>query len=292
MMEASGLYQSPERTKLPRRDDLFHRAMACFGRGVEMVGLGNRGRANALDLQDRQLTITSSVLPEAFEGYRILHLTDLHLDALPGLGDRLAEQLKGREVDLCVMTGDYRMGDDGPFEQIMEPMAKILDAVKARDGVVATLGNHDDHRMGEAFEARLGIRLLCNERHVLRRGGGALSITGTDDVNRFYSTDADAALKPPVEGFGLALVHSPELAQEAAEAGHHLYLCGHTHGGQICLPGGRPLVTHLTRNKDLARGLWQLGGMQGYTSPGAGTSGLPYRFFSRGEVTTIDLKRG
>jgi hypothetical protein len=90
----------------------------------------------------------------------------------------------------------------------------------------------------------------------------------------------------------LALVHSPEFAAEAAEAGYSLYLCGHTHGGQVAPPGGRPILTPLSRNHRLARGLWQHGGMTGYTSRGAGVSGVPLRYYSPAEVTVVTLTRG
>jgi hypothetical protein len=91
--------------------------------------------------------------------------------------------------------------------------------------------------------------------------------------------------------FRIALVHSAEVADYAHEAGYALYLCGHTHGGQICLPGGRPLVTHLKRCRHAARGLWREGSMAGYTSCGLGVSGPPIRFNCRGEAALITLRR-
>jgi predicted MPP superfamily phosphohydrolase len=86
-------------------------------------------------------------------------------------------------------------------------------------------------------------------------------------------------------------VHSAEVADDADAAGYALYLCGHTHGGQICLPGGRPLVTHLKRCRHAASGLWRQGRMVGYTSRGLGVSDLPMRFNTRGEVVVITLRR-
>ena len=77
----------------------------------------------------------------------------------------------------------------------------------------------------------------------------------------------------------------------AADHGFHLYLTGHTHGGQICLPGGRPILTHLTQHRRYARGQWRHGAMQGYTSTGIGVSALPVRYNNRGEVALITLRR-
>ena len=90
--------------------------------------------------------------------------------------------------------------------------------------------------------------------------------------------------------FGVVLAHSPELVREAAATGHALYLCGHCHAGQVCLPGGRPLITHLSRHRKLYAGLWRHGDMWGYTSAGAGLSDPPVRFNCRGEVTEFRLR--
>ena len=94
-----------------------------------------------------------------------------------------------------------------------------------------------------------------------------------------------------LRGINIALVHSPELVHQAAEAGASLYLTGHTHGGQISLPGGRPILTNLATGQRFASGQWRCGSMLGYTSPGVGVSGLPVRFNTRGEVTVITLTR-
>jgi predicted MPP superfamily phosphohydrolase len=102
---------------------------------------------------------------------------------------------------------------------------------------------------------------------------------------------ADSALDTVPEGYSIALVHSPEMAVQAAERGYSLYLCGHTHGGQICLPGGRPMVKRLIRNRSFAAGLWRCGRMSGYTNSGAGVSGPPLRYFSRGEAALVTLRR-
>jgi hypothetical protein len=80
------------------------------------------------------------------------------------------------------------------------------------------------------------------------------------------------------------------MAGEAAAAGYSLYLCGHCHGGQMCLPGGRPLLTHLSRHRDLYAGLWRQGEMWGYTSMGAGLANPPVRFNCPGEVTEFRLR--
>jgi predicted MPP superfamily phosphohydrolase len=193
-------------------------------------------------------------------------------------------------VDLSVWTGDYRWRVHGEHLQVRPAVARIAGAISATDGHYATLGNHDPVAMADLLES-LGLRVLANETISIRRGSASLHITGLDDVHYFYSDMAATALASAPAGFKIALVHSPEAAPLAADAGYALYLCGHTHGGQVCLPGGLPILTNSALHWRHARGLWRRGRMIGYTSNGAGTSGLPVRFFSRGEVTLLTLRR-
>ena len=157
--------------------------------------------------------------------------------------------------------------------------------------MVAVLGNHDPSVMADAL-AHFGITTLVNETLTIERDDARLVLTGLDDVHRFYTAAADAALTAAPAGFRIALVHSAEIADRAAAAGFALYLCGHTHGGQICLPGGRALLTMLRRCHFGARGEWRCGAMIGYTSNGLGVGDVPLRFNSRGEIAVITLRRG
>ena len=152
------------------------------------------------------------------------------------------------------------------------------------------LGNHDSADMAAAFE-KIGITVLLNESRSIRREGAEIHLTGTDDVHYYYTDQARAALDGAPAGFKIALIHSAELADAAAAAGFRLYLAGHTHGGQVCLPGGRPIITHMSRHRDYALGLWRHGSMTGYTTTGIGVSGLPVRFNSRGEAVIVTLRR-
>jgi predicted MPP superfamily phosphohydrolase len=144
--------------------------------------------------------------------------------------------------------------------------------------------------MAEALED-LGISVLVNETLSIRRAGAWLHVTGTDDVHHFYTDGALTALSQVPEGFKMALVHSAELADVAADQGFHLYLAGHTHGGQICLPGGRPILTNLICHRRYASGLWRHGPMLGYTTTGVGVAVLPVRFNCRGQVVLLALRR-
>lgn len=290
-MEISGARFTPVGVKLASKSPIFDFCLSVFEKTLRLTGLWRVGHQNARNIRVRHLELYFDNLPKAFDGYRILHLTDLHIDKFSGLEDVIINAVAGLNIDLCAMTGDFRAADDGPHEQIMAPMQRLVDAINAPDGTYAVLGNHDDHQLGLSLERRLGIKLLANEQATVQRGDDSITLAGADDVNRFYTADATEVLALNPDAFSIALVHSPEMATDASDAGQSLYLCGHTHGGQVCLPGGKPLVTHLSRNKDLASGLWNVGKMQRYTSPGAGVSGPPVRFFSQGEVTVFHLRR-
>jgi predicted MPP superfamily phosphohydrolase len=295
-MEAGTRKHTPRGVHRRRQWPLFEAALAGFGVALRLTGLYRRGVMNALDIALTEIELEFSDLPAPFDGYRVLHLADLHLDAHPALAKRAAALARRAQCDLCVLTGDYRYRIVGPIDRAMAGLARVARAIDARDGVYGVLGNHDTIEMVPALEA-LGIRVLANQTVSVARDGatllftGMLHITGIDDVHYFYTGNAAAALVRAPDGFRLAVVHSPELVQPAADSGIALYLTGHTHGGQICLPGGFPPVIHAHRGRRYAAGLWRHGDMVGYTSRGVGVSGLPVRFNCRGEIALITLRR-
>ena len=192
-------------------------------------------------------------------------------------------------MDLCVLTGDYRYKIHGPFDAVKKAFNPVFEAINAKDGIFAILGNHDSVQMVPMFED-FGARVLANQTLTLSRNQSSLHITGVDDAYYYFTSDAEDALSQAPEGFRIALVHSPALVKQASRANIDFYLTGHTHGGQVCLPGGHPIVTHSLAHKKFSSGHWSIGGMKGYTSRGAGVSGLPVRFNCRGEVTICTLR--
>lgn len=255
-----------------------------------MTGMRARGRANALDVRLTHLEFHFPDLPPAFDGYTLLHLSDLHAGTIPGLSERAAALVAGLEVDLAVLTGDVQTLGRPAAAVVRGHLAPVMAAFTARDGAVAVLGNHDSHLVVETLEA-LGLRVLINGHAEIVRGAERIVLAGTDDVRFFFTEDAVATLRDHPPGFSIALVHSPELADVAATAGHALYLTGHTHGGQIALPGGRPVATAMVTNRHLASGAWRLGAMQGYTSRGIGIGKVAARFNCFPEVALIRLRR-
>ena len=289
-MEIDNQKQLRSGRKGKRHWSLLERCLHVFAFGLKTAGLFERGHRNCYDIAFNSHTLVFDDLPTAFDGYSILHLTDLHFDSLPRIEHKIAAMIADHEFDLCVMTGDYRRAVHGGSGHIMPPMKTMLAALRARDGVVATLGNHDTVFMVEGLQA-LGIRVLANETITICRDDDELHVTGIDDVHYYFTDMVSEALEGAPRGFKLVLVHSPEIYDLASAAGYRLYLAGHTHGGQINLPGGKPVLVHCNPGRHLVQGLWQHDGMLGYTSTGASTSGIPIRFNSRGEITRFTLRR-
>ena len=262
-----------------------------LGTTLRITGLYERGLANALQPAVRHLRLEFAGLPPSLDGFRILHLTDPHIDGMDGLAEILAAQVAALPVDLCVLTSDYRFFGYGPCDEIYPRMRRLLDAIQARYGVIGILGNHDCADIALELESA-GVRMLINEAVEVGRPDGRLWVAGVDDPHYCGCDDLPGALEDvPAGAFKLLLAHTPELFQQAADANIDLYLTGHTHAGQIRLPGIGPLVLHAACPRAYTHGTWQHGGMQGYTSAGAGCSLLPVRYGCPPEIAVIDLVR-
>lgn len=229
-------------------------------------------------------------LPRAFDGYRILHLTDFHFDYTPELAGILKERIREAKFDLCVLTGDYRGEDYGPYEESLTALEEVRSVLGEQ--VCAVLGNHDSIEIMLRLP-EMGINGLVNEAVWLERDGERLLLAGVDD-GHWYKTHDFTPIQKQMDDSPVTILlsHSPELYREAADAGADLMLSGHTHGGQICLPGGFPLIAHVKQTpRAMIRGAWRWKSLQGYTSRGAGTSSIDCRLFCPGEITVHALRR-
>lgn len=264
--------------------------MAALNLALRALRLEDRGRCNAVDYRLERVEHRLPGLAPEFDGFTMLQLSDIHADRLADAAGALEALLATIPCDLAVMTGDYRFDTHGDYAPCLRRMADIVAALRPACGILGILGNHDFVETVPLLE-QLGVRLLLNESWSLERGGSRLFIAGVDDPHYFAGDDLTRALTGKQDADTVVLLsHSPELYREAQGAGVHLYLCGHTHGGQICLPGGFAPMVNAACPRRLTRGSWWYRGMRGHTSRGTGASGLPVRFFCPPEITLHTLR--
>ena len=250
---------------------------------LTLIGLYGRGRRNATQIKLRRHDVISSGIPKAFDGFTILQLSDLHVDMSKGAMIKLATMLPNIEYDLCVLTGDYRAQTFGDYEPALAGMARLCSAIKRP--IYGVLGNHDTIRMVPGLED-MGIKMLLNENLSIERNNQRIYLAGIDDAH-FYRVDniEKAAIGVPSGDFSILLSHTPEVYQQASYADFNLLLSGHTHGGQICLPGRIPITLDSVLPRYMGSGPWKYRDMIGYTSVGAGTSVVPVRYNCPPEIT-------
>ena len=250
---------------------------------LKLAGLYGRGGRNAAKIELRQHDVISSRIPKAFDGYTILQLSDLHVEMSEGAMTRLAAMLPDIDYDLSVLTGDYRAQTFGSYEPAIAGMVQLCSALKRP--IYGVLGNHDTIRMVPELED-MGVQMLLNENHVIERDNQRIYLAGIDDAH-FYRVDniEKAATGIPFGSFSILLSHTTEVYQQASYADFGLLLSGHTHGGQICLPGRIPLTLDSVLPRYMGSGAWKYREMIGYTSVGAGSSIVPVRFNCPPEIT-------
>ena len=257
--------------------------------GLRIMGLSRRAYREFLDIRIVENVAVLPSLPPAFDGFRLLQITDLHSDIDPALIGRVIEQVGRTAFDRCVLTGDYHDQIGVPWEDSLALTLRLVPHLGAEP--VAILGNHDFLAKVPAFEAG-GLRVLLNESVSIERRGARLWICGVDDAHSFHTHDLRAASAGIPEGeCRILLSHSPETWREAADLGYALHLSGHTHGGQICLPGGFPIARKAPVRRALLAGPWREGSMLGYTSRGTGSCSVAARLNCPPEITVHILRR-
>ncbi|OOZ78494.1 metallophosphoesterase [Solemya velum gill symbiont] len=255
---------------------------------LRITGFYGRGWRNTLNIHVRNNDILLDNLPPEFDGYTILHMSDLHADMNPPAMEALINTVGELEYDICVLTGDYRAQTSGSFERVLQEMETLCENLSSP--VYGILGNHDSIRMLPDMES-MGIQMLLNEQVSLHRGEESISLAGVDDPH-YYRVDnvEKAAENIPPDNVSLLLSHTPEIYRQAAHAGFDAMFCGHTHGGQICLPGGVPITLDAKLPRHMGKGAWRYNSMQGYTSVGAGTCIVSVRINCPPEITLHRLR--
>jgi len=263
-------------------------AIAAYVAGFALASWGVFVRRRAVRV--RTIDVPIRGLPRAFDGYRIAHLSDLHIGALCPREDaeRWSRTVASLDVDLVALTGDYVTTGDAFHRDI----AELAGSIPSRDGVIAVMGNHDYFGDGEALVAKLrehGVEVLRNERTEIQRGGDRLEVAGVDDT---WSRRANVrrALEGRAEGSPLVvLAHDPQLFPALHAHGASLVLSGHTHWGQIAVPFLETRFNLSARVYRYHADLYREGDAWLYVSPGLGTTGPPVRIGAAPEITILRL---
>jgi predicted MPP superfamily phosphohydrolase len=254
--------------------------------------LRNLGAHN--DVYDIEITrheIFIDDLPDPFDGYRIAFLTDTHVANVVrrAFFEEVVAQTNRFEPDLVLLGGDFVS-----FERHIPLMADVLlTNLRARDGLIAVLGNHDYWSNGEKVKAAMeerGVQFIINKSIVLRRGGAELPLIGVDEIYR-GEPDIDAAFNGIRSGPCLGLTHHPDLIDLLEGRRLDLLVAGHTHGGQIRLPFFGSIVVPSRHEARYASGFQRVGRVLMYVSRGVGAI-PPLRILCRPEVATFVLRRG
>jgi len=263
-----------------------------IGTPLKLTGLYNRGRKNAQRIEIRRMVLEFSNLPSSLEEFQLLHLSDLHLDCDEGMLESLLNTLVGIQADVCVLTGDYRFKTNGDHHSALEDTLQLVKHLKSiSPHICAILGNHDSLAIGEGLE-KVGVDLLLNRALPIRKNGEEIWIAGVDDPHYYACHDLELALdQVPSQAFKILLAHSPVIYREACDAGIHLYLCGHTHGGQIRFPFIGALFKNTPTPYRYIDGFWKYKGMSGLTHRGVGSSILPVRFRCPPEIWILELRK-
>jgi len=267
------------------RREFVSGAFAAAAAGIAAYGMHEGLRIPSVE----RVEIGFPDLPEEFDGYRIVQISDTHISsALPGSRTKevvdIVNSLKG---DLVCVTGDIVDGNVEDRLADVRPLAEI----KSVDGVFGCAGNHEFYSGYEMWRPRFkefGISMLDNSSVQIRRGGGEITLGGVVDPVCGYCKPAKAFAKAPQDGFRILLMHRPIGTYENAALGVRLQLSGHTHGGGVNF--FRPIVA--PHNEGHIRGLYEEHGMKLYVNAGTGQwAGFPMRLGNPSEITLITLKK-
>ena len=243
--------------------------------------------ANTLEVESVRISLPR--WPVKLDGFRIVHLSDIHHSPLTNIEhiENAVSVANELEPDMFVLTGDYVSHDS---EYIL-PMAEELGKLEAEHGTHACLGNHDHWTDAELVTHMLrgeGVNVLINEGFRFSNGEGDMWICGVDD-HMAGKTDVPAALKGSyADETKLMLAHNPAILRQAVRYGVDLMLSGHTHGGQVKI---REREKRLMANRRLSSGLHRRKDTQIYITRGIGTVVLPVRYQCPPEISLIELRK-
>jgi len=278
-----------------RRAKLSARISAAVGSNTpfrDLAGNFSKFARSALNeansLKIERITIELKRLPKNLEGFRLVHLSDIHHSPFTDLAHitRAAEIANSLNPDMFVLTGDYVSHEP----EYIEPMAEVLGKLESEFGTFACLGNHDHWTDGELVTESMrdaGIKVLINEGLRFTARDSSFWLAGVDDY-MVGKTDLRAALRGSFpDEMKMLLAHNPIIVRRAARLGVDLMLSGHTHGGQVKIRDDEKRI--LPRRK-LKNGLHRRKETQIYITRGIGTVVLPVRYQCPPEISLLELR--
>jgi predicted MPP superfamily phosphohydrolase len=262
----------------------------CFLLGFSVLLYAKLIEPNWIEINSLQLTLPR--LSQEFDGYRIVQISDIHLDnwMTQGRFKRIINLVNQQKPDLIAITGDFVTRYSPGSIPSLKPS---LDKFTPKDQTVAIVGNHDYQNPIEKIIdaiAQSGIVYLGNNSvHTLHRGSAMLHIAGVDDI-LYGHPRLDLVLNQlPNEGAAILLAHEPDFADTSAATDRFdLQLSGHSHAGQVRLPLLKPLFLPRQGRKYYS-GRYQVGNMTLYTNRGLGMTAFHVRFGARPEITVFTL---
>jgi len=243
--------------------------------------------ANTLTIE--KVTIRLKRLPKNLDGFRLVHLSDIHHSPFTNLEHitRAVETANELNPDMFVLTGDYVSHET----EYIAPMAKVLGRLKSEFGTFACLGNHDHWTDAEQVTNCLrdaNIKVLNNEGFRFQARNASFWLAGVDDY-MVGQTDVRSALRGSFpDEMKLLLAHNPKILYRAARADVDLMFSGHTHGGQVKIRDDEKRI--LPRRRKFASGLYRRKETQVYITRGIGTVVLPVRYGCPPEISLIELR--
>jgi predicted MPP superfamily phosphohydrolase len=275
-------------------------AVPLLATAISLIGFLNARRTAAVVRVD----VPIRNLPSALDGFTIAQLSDIHVGPTIKRGyiQRIVDAVNALGADMVAITGDLV---DGTVQELREHIAP-LEGLRTRHGTFVVTGNHEYYAGAHAWIdelRRLGLHVLLNEHVVLQtrnvKGAqtdeeileSALVVAGVTDYTAVHfdaahASDPHGAVHdaPPLVHTRVLLAHQPRTASVAADAGYHLQLSGHTHGGQFF-----PWNLFVPLQQPFTAGLHKLREMWVYTSRGTGYWGPPKRFGAPSEITLLRL---
>lgn len=248
-------------------------------------------------LEVSQVELRLKGLPKAFDGFRVLHLTDIHIGGWMNRGRlmHVVEVALAQAPDLVLTTGDYVIGHSWSPEIALSALdfIDVMKPLSQAQPVIGVLGNHDHWTNATNVRDMLkqaGILELQNDVHRLSRNNENLYIAGLDDISEGKHRIEEVEAKLPYKASAILLAHEPDIAEKTAFTGKFLLqLSGHSHGGQVVIPFvGPPVLPRWGRR--YPQGLYQIGDMLLYTCRGVGMTSPFVRFNCRPEIAVYTLR--